>query len=113
MNSGLMWYDADPKKPASVKIEEAAKRYREKFGVEPNACHVSPGEEASHDRVQVVPNRWIRPHYFWLGVEETLPAAPRRLEARRTASRAVANSVAVASRAPARRPRPEPAAQPA
>jgi len=86
MKSGLMWYDPDPKKPASLKIEEAAQRYREKFGTEPNACHVCPGEAASHDRMLVVPNRWIRPHYFWLGVDEHLPPAPDQLAARRPAA---------------------------
>jgi hypothetical protein len=79
MKSGLLWYDADPKKATREKIDEAAARYAEKFGVEPNACHVAPGVEAPHDAIEVVPDRWIRPGYFWLGVDEELPVArPRR-----------------------------------
>jgi hypothetical protein len=76
MYSGLMWYDPDPKRAASAKIEQAAERYLEKFGTAPNACHVSPGEPVTHDRLRVVPNRWIRPGYFWLGYDEELPPAP-------------------------------------
>jgi hypothetical protein len=79
MKSGLLWYDPDAKKAGQAKIAEAAQRYVEKFGVEPNACHVSPGSEAGHDSIAVVPDRWIRPGYFWLGVDEELPTpGPRR-----------------------------------
>ena len=42
MKSGLLWYDADPKKPIWDKIEEAAQRYYEKFGVRPDTCFVNP-----------------------------------------------------------------------
>lgn len=79
MKSGLMWYDPDARKPASAKIEEAARRYEEKFGVRPNACHVSPEQTVTSDRVEVVANRWIRPNYYWLGVDEDLvvQAKPR------------------------------------
>lgn len=98
MKSGLMWYDSDPRKPSSVKIEEAAHRYREKFGVEPNACHVSLDAAVSHDRLQVVANRWIRPNYFWIGVDEKLPPARRAASQRSTTP---ANGQRAASRAPA------------
>jgi hypothetical protein len=79
MKSGLLWYDSDARKSALDKIDEAVERYVEKFGVQPNACHVTPGVETAHDSVAVVPNRWLRPGYFWLGVDEELPQpGPRR-----------------------------------
>ena len=70
MQSGLLWYDSDPKKAVEAKIDEAVERYREKFGATPNACHVSLSLTATHHRVRVVGDRWIRPNYFWLGSEE-------------------------------------------
>ncbi len=79
MKSGLLWYDADTRKSAQTKIDEAVERYVEKFGVQPNACHVAPGWEMAHEAVAVIPDHWIRPGYFWLGVDEELPQpGPRR-----------------------------------
>lgn len=42
MRVGLLWFDDDRKKEASLKIKEAAERYFEKFGRWPNLCYVSP-----------------------------------------------------------------------
>lgn len=79
MKSGLLWYDSDARKSTQTKIDEAVERYVEKFGAQPNACHVAPGGEAPHDSVAVVPDRWVRPGYFWLGVDDELPVpGPRR-----------------------------------
>ncbi len=75
MREGLLWYDADGKRSASQKIEDAARRYQERFGRAPNCCHVHPEERAEHPTVQVVANRHILPHHFWVGVDETLPVA--------------------------------------
>lgn len=74
---GLLWYDADPRRPAEMKIAEAAERHEEKFGIVPNVCHVSPEayQVLGHqvDDTRVIANRWIRPNYFWLGVDPSLP----------------------------------------
>lgn len=92
MKSGLLWYDPDARKSAQTKIDEAVDRYTEKFGVQPNACHVAPGGETAHDSVAVVPDRWIRPDHFWLGVDDELPKpGPRR-------SRRDSEAIAVAAR---------------
>ena len=92
MKSGLLWYDPDAKKTSGAKIDEAFERYVEKFGVQPNSCHVAPGGETAHGSIAVVPDRWIRPGYFWLGVDETLPRpGPRR-------SRRDSEAIAVAGR---------------
>ncbi|MBI4322259.1 MAG: hypothetical protein HY675_27515 [Chloroflexi bacterium] len=70
MKVGLLWYDADTKKPGEVKVDEAAERYRNKFRVSPDTCHVHPGYQVKHRSIAVVPNPRIRPHYYWIGVEE-------------------------------------------
>ncbi len=82
MRTGLLWYDPDPKKPAQTKIDEAAARYHERFGIAPNACHVNPEQPAVHPRLHVVANRWVRPFTFWVGVDEEF-AAPSAAPARR------------------------------
>lgn len=39
---GLLWFDGDPRRSFDAKIEQAAARYRVKFGQEPNVCYVHP-----------------------------------------------------------------------
>ena len=75
---GLLWFDDDPRKSLDVKIEQAAARYREKYGRAPNACYVSPDAGAPAGvryGLRVVPARAIRPNYFWIGVDDSVPAA--------------------------------------
>ena len=82
MQTGLLWYDGDPKRPLEDKVGRAAERYRQKFGRWPNTCYVHPqvvdGEGAdglrlacqakspkATIRVLSAPN--ILVHHFWLG----------------------------------------------
>ncbi len=74
MREGLLWYDADPRRPTSQKIEDAARRYQERFGRAPNCCHLHPDERVGPTSLQVVPNPRILLHHYWVGVDETLPA---------------------------------------
>ena len=75
MTEGLLWYDADGKRPTSQKIEDAASRYRERFGRAPNCCHVNPAELVEHGSVQVVANPRVLRHHYWIGIDESLPQA--------------------------------------
>ena len=77
MREGLLWYDADGKRPAHQKIEDAARRYQERFGRAANCCHVHPGEEIEHPTLHVVADLKVLPHHFWVGVDESLPSAAR------------------------------------
>lgn len=73
MQIGLLWFDDDPKKTLDVKIEQAAARYREKYGRTPNACYVSPATTVAESKkpgLRVLPARGIRPNYLWIGVDE-------------------------------------------
>ncbi len=78
MRVGLLWFDDDPKKELSLKVEEAAERYFEKFGLWPNVCYVSPatlplprdavGMEGVHlDGLRVLSSPLILPDHFWVG----------------------------------------------
>lgn len=48
MEFGLLWHDGDTARPLEEKISRAARRYREKYGREPNTCYVHAG--ASEDQ---------------------------------------------------------------
>jgi hypothetical protein len=81
MQTGLLWFDSDPNREISRKIEDAARRYKEKFGVAPNICYVNQaalgggelrlalqwGQAAS---LRVVPVSNVLLHHFWVGIEE-------------------------------------------
>jgi hypothetical protein len=80
---GLLWFDSDPNRPLAVKIEDAARRYREKFGQPADTCYVNRGvllgrggeELASSVLLRVVPSGCIMPHHFLVGREELTVAA--------------------------------------
>ncbi len=75
MKVGLLWYDDDPKRPWLQKVDDAARRYYEKFGIRPDTCYVNPetvpGEQALHGQVRIVQANVILPNHFWLGVSES------------------------------------------
>ncbi len=86
MQTGLLWYDNDPGRGLAAKVEEAALRYREKFGNLPNTCYVNQAELTEQSlavslagrpgALRVLPARNILPHHFWVGIEES-PAPAR------------------------------------
>ena len=82
MQTGLLWYDGDPKRPLEDKVGRAAERYRQKFGRWPDTCYVHPqvvgGESGDGLRlacqarspkstIRVLPAPNILVHHFWLG----------------------------------------------
>jgi hypothetical protein len=75
MKSGLLWYD-NAKKPIWDKIEDAAKRYKDKFGIPPDTCFVNP-HDLDHEtkprpgiKIQVASKSTIMPNHIWLGVSK-------------------------------------------
>lgn len=73
MQIGLLWYDDDPRKSLESKIEQAAERYRQKYGRSPNACYVNPalvGNGAGHTGLRVLPARSLRLNYLWIGIDD-------------------------------------------
>jgi hypothetical protein len=80
MQNGLLWFDNDPHRGLTSKIEDAAQRYREKFGRSPDTCYVNSktfnGEpeaitpsNLARQALRVVPATNILPHHFWVGEE--------------------------------------------
>jgi hypothetical protein len=81
MQIGLLWFDNSADRGLAAKIEDAARRYQEKFGVSPNTCYVNsaalgggemtlPARPAQGLPVRVLPAVDVLPHHFFLGVEE-------------------------------------------
>jgi hypothetical protein len=74
MQTGMLWYDADPKRDLSDKVARAADRYHVKYGRRPNLCYVNDaqidgqgGTETGGAPTSRTPNvlRW----HFWIGEE--------------------------------------------
>jgi hypothetical protein len=69
---GLLWFDDNPKVPVATKVENAAKRYREKFGKSPDVCYVHPATLASANTlpkdVKLIGSGSISPNSFWIGL---------------------------------------------
>lgn len=70
----FVWYDDNPKKPVSAKIDEAVLRYRQKFGKNPSVCKLSDkmqplelSDDVAGVKVQTAKN--IPQNYFWIGNE--------------------------------------------
>jgi hypothetical protein len=79
MNTGMLWFDNDPKKGLAKKIAEAVQYYRTKYGQTPNLCMVNPsalGEEVEFDGVVVKSYRPILTGHLWIGIAE----ASKRIE---------------------------------
>ncbi len=76
MQTGMMWFDNDPKKNISLRVAEAAQYYLHKYGSVPTTCLVNPamlpGGEMRISDVDLKPAKWIMPNSYWIGREETL-----------------------------------------
>lgn len=78
MQTGLLWFDNDPGRDLVAKITEAARRYREKFGVPPDTCYVNQAALKGGEltvpiqglALRVLPATNILANHFWVGVEE-------------------------------------------
>jgi hypothetical protein len=83
MHEGLLWYDGDKRRTVREKLEQASARYAERFGREPNRCHVHPAAVFEHPTVRVVGDQTILPNHFWIGEDEELAAELRQRSGRR------------------------------
>jgi len=74
MNTGMLWFDNDPKTALAVKIERAVDYYRKKYGRVPNLCLINPGmvekETPKGVKITVRPYRPVLPGHLWIGIEE-------------------------------------------
>jgi ribosomal protein L40E len=86
MQTGMLWFDADPKRALADKVARAADRYHVKYGQRPTLCYVNEDQlnsgaslqaEVNGVRLAGAPN--VLRHHLWIGREEAPPiveAAP-------------------------------------
>ncbi len=72
IQENLLWFDDNPIRSISDKIERAAQRYQQKYGHTPDVCYIHPGEGEADPAgsIKVLPAKSVLPHHFWLGVED-------------------------------------------
>jgi hypothetical protein len=74
MNTGMLWFDNDPKLDFNSKVMRAAAYYQKKYGQTPNLCYVNPSMSidipSKSSGVDVQTNQTILPNHFWLGVKQ-------------------------------------------
>ena len=82
MKQGMLWFDDDPKRALSDKVERAANRFNEKYGMVPTLAYANPATMPESERVvhiviiktgnasdvQMKQANSIMPNHFWLGV---------------------------------------------
>lgn len=70
MISGILWYDPDRRRPLVEKVAEAARRYREKFGRDPDVVVLNPLEAEAGLPIRVLVRPFVRPGHFIIGAAE-------------------------------------------
>lgn len=77
----LGWYDDNPKKAVTQKIQEAIEAYVDRFRSQPNVVLVNEADCAQVEGVVVRSESFIRRYNFWVGWEDA-----SRLSARQAAT---------------------------
>jgi hypothetical protein len=84
MDTGMLWFDDDAKRPLSDKVARAVEHYKTKYGATPTVCFVNPSmltaERAPEAAggVQLRPARMVLVNHFWIGVGEAAAQPERR-----------------------------------
>ena len=80
MDTGMLWFDNDPKLDFISKVLNAADYYRNKYGIEPNSCYVHPSmiadEKPETGSIKIFPTADMLPHHYWIGVQQPKIVCP-------------------------------------
>jgi len=84
MDIGMLWFDSDSNRDVSVRIKQASKYYRSKYGREPNLCYVHPSTGGTGipkivGELKVITSQTVLPDHFWLGIEKAEASEPRSM----------------------------------
>lgn len=69
----LIWFDNDRKRPLRAKVEAAAERYRERFGLAPEVVLLNPAQPGAEEAIAGIPVRTtplVSPDHFYVGAED-------------------------------------------
>jgi hypothetical protein len=71
MTTGMLWFDNDPQRKITEKINQAARYYLLKYGSQPTLCFVHPKlQDTSFENelgLEVQYNAAISPDHIWIG----------------------------------------------
>lgn len=73
MNTGMLWFDNDPKTGLEAKIAKAMKYFQDKYGRVPDMCMVNPAMTPGERVVGTIivrPYRPVLPGHLWLGMKD-------------------------------------------
>lgn len=73
-NAGLLWFDDNPYRGLTEKVQRAVARYQQKYGQRPTVCFVHPSllgpkgyaRPMRVGEVEVQPSRAVLPGYIWV-----------------------------------------------
>jgi hypothetical protein len=73
MNTGMLWFDNDPKADFLTKINRATDYYQKKYGQRPDLCYVHPSMKfeppPKTSGIEVQTDQMVLPDHFWLGIK--------------------------------------------
>ncbi|NPV85519.1 MAG: hypothetical protein HPY45_05870 [Anaerolineae bacterium] len=76
MNTGMLWFDNDPKTDLVIKVCRAANYYQNKYGRKPDLCFVHPSmlnqKRQKAEGIEIRSSRQILPNHFWLGISNRM-----------------------------------------
>jgi hypothetical protein len=74
MDTGMLWFDNDPKVDLYDKIIRAATYYKNKYGKTPDLCYVHPSmlneKRQRSQGIEIRTHRQVLPNHLWLGIND-------------------------------------------
>lgn len=73
METGMLWFDNDPRSDLLAKVNRAADYYRKKYGKKPEVCFVHPSamqDTQRLDGIEIRSSQMILPNHLWIGLLE-------------------------------------------
>ncbi len=73
METGMLWFDNDPRSDLMAKVIRAAEYYQRKYGKKPDVCFVHPSavqESQRMEGIEIRRSQMVLPNHFWIGLLE-------------------------------------------
>ncbi len=73
METGMLWFDNDPRRDLPAKINQAVDYYQKKYGKKPEVCFVHPSAVNETQRlngVEIRSSQMVLPNHLWIGLLE-------------------------------------------
>jgi hypothetical protein len=77
MNTGMLWFDDNPKTELKIKIQRALDYYHTKYGYQADICLVNQSMIGNDQLIlgkdgglEIRAAPYILPHHFWVGVKD-------------------------------------------